>query len=195
MSKAPVRNIALFLGSFDPPHIGHTLVVAYTLAVLNPDEVWVIPCWSHAFGKDLSPFNDRMEMTRRAVAMFDRNRIRVLGIEELLTTEYTYHLVRHLCRKHPRESTASVCGTEFHLVVGGDILGETDKWHKWDEITKLVNVFPVGRGGSATGPRKVKLPTVSSTQIRNHLKRGWFDRIKGLVPDEVLGYLRRGLYR
>jgi len=193
--QGKVRDIALFLGSFNPPHIGHTLAAAYTLAVLNPDEIWVIPCWKHAFGKDLAPFHDRMEMTRQAMAIFDPSRVKVLGIEELLTTKYTVYLLKHFRKKHPREATRDVYGTEFHLVVGGDILGETDKWHKWDEITQLVNIFPVGRGGSATGPRKVKMPTVSSTQIRRWLARGWFDRIEGWVPDQVLDYLRRGMYR
>ena len=42
MSQA-IRQIGLFGGSFDPPHMGHVSLVEAGLDVLGLDEVWVIP--------------------------------------------------------------------------------------------------------------------------------------------------------
>jgi nicotinate-nucleotide adenylyltransferase len=35
--------IALFGGSFDPPHLGHAALVRAALTILAPEELWVIP--------------------------------------------------------------------------------------------------------------------------------------------------------
>ncbi len=37
------RHIALFGGSFDPPHLGHQALVEAALAQLNIDELWLLP--------------------------------------------------------------------------------------------------------------------------------------------------------
>ncbi|MDQ6952002.1 MAG: nicotinate (nicotinamide) nucleotide adenylyltransferase [Mariprofundaceae bacterium] len=38
-----MKKIAVFGGSFDPPHLGHHALVTYAQHVLALDEVWVIP--------------------------------------------------------------------------------------------------------------------------------------------------------
>jgi len=38
-----MKNIAVFGGSFDPPHLGHRALVYYAQQALKLDEVWVMP--------------------------------------------------------------------------------------------------------------------------------------------------------
>jgi len=38
-----MKKIAVFGGSFDPPHLGHQALVCYAQQALDLDEVWVIP--------------------------------------------------------------------------------------------------------------------------------------------------------
>jgi len=38
-----MKKIAVFGGSFDPPHVGHRALVAYAQQALQLDEVWVMP--------------------------------------------------------------------------------------------------------------------------------------------------------
>ena len=64
------RRIALYGGSFNPPHAGHLLVTAYVLATCEVDGLWLMPAFRHPFGKELAPFEDRVEMCRRIAGLF-----------------------------------------------------------------------------------------------------------------------------
>jgi nitronate monooxygenase len=57
-----------------------------------------------------------------------------------------------------------------------DILGETEKWHRWDEVTRRAPLIVIGRtgfslppGSTATG---VTMPEVSSSRVRELLALG-----------------------
>ena len=39
-----MRNIALYGGAFDPPHIGHVQLIHCLAKVPEIDEVWLLPC-------------------------------------------------------------------------------------------------------------------------------------------------------
>ena len=44
-------RVALFGGSFNPPHVAHQLVALYVLETQPVDELWLIPCFQHPFEK------------------------------------------------------------------------------------------------------------------------------------------------
>ena len=54
------RRVAVYGGSFNPPHMGHVLAVAYTLAAQPVDEVLMVPCFQHPFSKELAPFEEQV---------------------------------------------------------------------------------------------------------------------------------------
>ncbi len=182
----PPLDVALFGGSFDPPHCAHVMAVSYVLSCTPCREAWVVPVFRHAFDKDTAPFADRLAMCRSAFAPFGR-RVRVLDIERRLPApSYTVQTLRHLARRHP--------GTRFHLVVGTDILAETHRWREFDQVVTLASLLVLARG--APDPRAVgpTFPAVSSTAIRADLAAG--RDVSALVPSAVLDRIvRRGLYR
>lgn len=55
-------DIALLGGSFNPPHVGHLMAAVYVRATLRAREVWLLPSFHHPFGKQLAPFEARVEM-------------------------------------------------------------------------------------------------------------------------------------
>jgi len=59
------RHIALFGGSFNPPHEGHREIVRRLARRKSIDEVWVLPVWRHPFRKKLPSFKKRLSMCRR----------------------------------------------------------------------------------------------------------------------------------
>lgn len=175
------QAIAVFGGSFDPPHVSHVLCVAYVLAADQVAEVLVVPTFDHALGKEAAAsFEHRYAMT--VLAMRDLNRVRMSRIEaERGGKSRTLDTLESLGERHPDAS--------FRLVVGADILDEADSWYRWDRIVELAPPIVVGRGGyTSPRPDTVTLPEVSSTELRRRLKAG--ESVAGLVPTAVEAYIR-----
>ena len=200
-SSEGAKRVAVFGGSFNPPHVGHVLGVVYALSTAPIDEVLVVPVYQHPFAKDLAPFADRLELCRLALGWLPRVTISTLE-EELGGESRTLRTVEHLRAVHPTFA--------LRLLVGADVLGDLPKWHRWDRIAELApplvlvrNGVPPNAGqpgvtwvGEREGvPPQPVLPEVSSTKIREALSTGDLDAVRGLVPASVLEHiLARGLY-
>ena len=182
------KAIALLGGSFNPPHVAHLMAAYWTLATQGVSEVWLLPAYKHPFGKDLATFADRVARCELAVRAL--RGAGVCGAEAELRDDplvgKTVRTLEHLRAKHP--------AYEFALVVGADVLPETDKWYRWDRVKELARVVVVGREGFPPVPGAPSLPAISSTEIRARIARG--EDVSGLVPRKVLEYVQaKGLYR
>jgi nicotinate-nucleotide adenylyltransferase len=179
-------TFGVFGGSFDPPHVAHTLLAAYALSAHGLERVLVIPTYAHAFGKALSPFEDRLCMCE--LAFGELQRVEVSSIErDLPTPSLTVHTLEALLQQHP--------GVQLRLLIGADLLPETYAWHDFARIEVLAPPLIVERQGyarrSADNPA---LPDVSSTEVRRRLLAG--ESTSGLLAPAVDAYARsRGLYR
>jgi nicotinate-nucleotide adenylyltransferase len=181
-------RIALFGGSFNPPHLGHELAALYVLETADVDELWFVPTFKHAFEKALERFEDRLAMCELARAAIGA-RARVTDIERELGDESrTLRTVRALQARHPEH--------RFALVIGADLVAETDSWYGAEELRSAVPFIVVGRAGAAAadGPRPgVEMPAISSTEIRRALAAG--EPVTGLVSRAILDYIHaRGLF-
>ena len=157
MSK---REIALFGGSFNPPHIGHTLAITYVLSQ-HVNSVLVVPAYKHALGKDLLPFHHRHAMARLAFGWLPN--VTVSLVERDIGHSRTLDTLRTLQQKY--------WNAKFRLVVGTDIMEETHKWHKWDEIVKVAPPIILGRPGYPAEGIDTFLPEISSNHVRWMLKQ------------------------
>lgn len=186
--------IGLFGGSFNPPHVAHQLVTLYVLESQPLDAVWIVPTYRHAFGKDLAPFADRVAMCRLAMAPLGARAV-VSELEAELASRpgfvasRTLELLEELYARHPEH--------QFRLVLGTDILAETDKWYRWDDVARLAPPIVIGRAGHLPAGAKatgLAMPEVSSSEVRQRLASG--DAVGDLLPREVVRYIgERGLYR
>ena len=180
-------RVALFGGSFNPPHVAHQMVGLYVLETAPVDQLWLIPCYQHAFGKVLAPFEDRLHMCQLATAALGP-RAAVSDIErEIAQPSRTLVTARALMARHPEHV--------FSLVLGADLVGEIDSWYGAVELRRTLRLLVVGRSGApATNqPDGVAMPAVSSTEIRQALAGG--KSVQGLVPRTVLDYIyQRGLF-
>jgi nicotinate-nucleotide adenylyltransferase len=182
------KAIALLGGSFNPPHVAHVMAAYWTLATQAVSEVWLLPSYRHPFGKELAPFEDRVAMCELAVRAL--RGAAVCGAEAELRADplvgKTVRTLEHLRAKHP--------SYELALVVGADVLPETDKWYRWDRVKELARIIVVGREGFPPVPGAPSLPAISSTEIRARIARG--EDVSGLVPRKVREYVEaKGLYR
>lgn len=185
-------RVAVYGGSFDPPHVAHVLAVAYALAVGGFERVVVVPVFAHAFAKPLAPYLDRVRMCELAVAKLSS--VDVSTVEARLPSpSFTLQTLEQLAREQP--------DWELRLIVGADVLAETHKWHRFERVVELAPLFVLGRQGHPhpAAPLGV-LPEVSSSQVRALFARSSSPAVEraltALVPRLVLEHARaRGLYR
>ena len=187
------KSVAIYGGSFDPPHVSHVLCAVYALKVGGFDQVLVVPVFEHAFHKQLTPFEHRLRLCELAFAGLEG--VLVSPIErELETPSLTLRTLEHLSAAHPDWS--------LRLLVGSDVLAETGKWHAFERISALAPPYVVARPGYPhPDPEALPLPDVSSTRIRDALslpRRGsGGDRalLANNLPRAVLSYIdEHGLY-
>jgi nicotinate-nucleotide adenylyltransferase len=182
-------RVALFGGSFNPPHVAHQLVALYVLETAPVDALWFVPAHEHAFGKPLAAFDDRLAMCELAAGALGP-RARVSDVERALGgRSLTLRTVRRLSEMHPEHA--------FSLVIGSDLLGEVASWYGGDELARSVPFIVVGRSGAselAGSAPAIAMPDVSSTAVRAALAAG--QSAEGVVPRAVLDYIyRKGLYK
>ena len=181
------RQVAVYGGSFDPPHMGHVLSAAWALAAGGMDEVWIVPTWKHAFEKEHgAAFEDRMTMCELG---FESLRgVQVLDVERQLGG-----VSRTLSTLDALEAAHS--NVAFRLLVGADVLPTTDRWHRWDEVVRVAPPLVIGRQGYPVPEGcPISIPNINSTDIRTGLANG--SDIEGLVPTAVLDHVRaHDLYR
>jgi nicotinate-nucleotide adenylyltransferase len=195
----PLTNhVAIFGGSFDPPHIGHETAVIWLMSALNATVVEIVPTFEHCFGKQLTDFEHRLEMCRIAFDKYDsifarygkeEQGVFVNDIERKLPKpNITYNLVKAI------QSEVYYEDHEFAVAVGSDLVPELHTWEKWNEVSKMAKIVALGRSGfeSTRTPFKIyqypiELSAVSSSEIRDNIKRG--ESITGLVPHNVERYI------
>jgi len=185
-------RVALFGGSFNPPHVGHQLLALYVLETTGVDELWFVPTFQHPFHKALEAFEDRRQMCARAAEALGP-RVRVSDVEARLGgASLTLRTVQRLMEDHPEHA--------FSLVIGSDLVAETDAWHGVAELRRLVPFIVVQRGGHPSpepgglaGTVPVTMPEISSSEIRAALADG--RPMTSWVPRRVLQYIaERRLY-
>lgn len=179
--------IGVLGGTFDPPHLGHLVLARSALASGKVDEVWLIPCLEHRFGKQPAPFDDRLAMCRLLTE--GESRMKVSDIEKTLNRPgHTIDLVNALKRANPSD--------ELRLLAGSDIYHEREKWHLFDEIAKIAPPIYVERAGERPIPEPTlpAPPGIASSELRESLASGM--RPIKAIPEKVLEYIEeRGLYR
>lgn len=166
-------RIAIFGGSFNPPHVGHVEICRYLLKQGLTDEILVVPCWQHPFDKDLAPYDDRVAMCRLAFGAIKG--VEICEIErELGDVSHTVRTVDALAGKFP--------GAQLYLVVGSDLSREMESWRDIDELRRKVIVLTVPRGPG--GP----IPDVHATEIRKRALSG-YPIADDLAPAGVANYI------
>jgi nicotinate-nucleotide adenylyltransferase len=187
---ASATTVAIFGGSFNPPHIAHQFAALWVLETQPVDELWLVPTFAHALGKPLAPFAHRVAMCELAAGALGA-RVRVCLAEAELARAPSFvasrslDLIEHLERAHP--------GTRLRLAIGADILAETHQWHRWDEVARRAPPIVIARPGYVGGAG-AGMPMISSTHIRSLLVRetaspAATEELTALVPACVLRYI------
>lgn len=123
-----MKKIAVYGGSFDPPHKGHTLLFNQLMSVTGAEYGLVIPAHSSPFKNGcIASDTDRLEMCRKA---FEKTNAEVSDIELTRSGKsYTYDTVKLLKERYP--------DSVFYLFMGDDMFLSLDKWYRFKELSEL----------------------------------------------------------
>ena len=157
-------QIAIIGGTFDPIHKGHLQVISEVAKRF--EKVIVIPT-GNPWLKDHTPIasgEQRVAMAQIAVNSLNLDeKVQVSAIEvKRPGPSYAIDTVNELTKIYP--------DCQFTLVLGSDAASNLNKWHRSEELEKLVDVLVVKRAGvnsSSFDEIEISAPDLSSTQIRD----------------------------
>ena len=178
-------KIAIIGGTFDPIHIGH-LQVIFEVAK-RFEKVIVIPT-GNPWLKEHTPIasgEQRVAMVQIAVNSLNLDeRVQVSAIEvKRPGPSYAIDTVNELSKIYP--------DCQFTLVLGSDAATNLSKWHRSEELQKLVDLLVVKRAGvdsSSFDEIEISAPDLSSTQIRDKVANS--ADISELVIPTVASFIR-----
>jgi nicotinate-nucleotide adenylyltransferase len=183
-------KVALFGGSFDPPHLGHQAIASNLLEKQLVDEVWFIPLKQHPFGKIVGPDQQRLAMLELMIAASPWKSSLKIKTYELEKDKPSYSLeTLQYFRSQQPENT-------FSWVIGSDNLQGFHKWYLYRELVASFSVFVYPREGSPLEPlydsmvalKDMPYVTISSTEVREVVQSG--RSIAGLVDPAVETYIK-----
>ena len=177
-------RLGVYIGSFNPPHIGHIDVVNYLLANGYVDQVLIVPTLGYWDKHDLAPIHDRINMLK----FFENDKIKI--DEEHNNYPYTYELMRALCKDY---------SDELYLIIGADNIIDFDKWCHCQELLGY-KIIVMNRDDIDTSKYIQKYRTnnfivvggyhyipISSSEIRANLDSKYLDsRVKKYIKDNKL---------
>lgn len=199
-----MKKIALFGGTFDPPHNGHIHMMHLAKESFEFDEVYVIPTNKNPFKETKTNVEKRLEMCKRAFGGFPW--CKVLDIEaNREEPSYTVDTVEALVKHdlHFREAA------KFFLL-GEEAAYGLSQWKSPDLLIALAQPVIIARK-----PFDESVAKGASCDLLASLKKGWFESkplclsstdvreraaknfsIEHLVPSSVLSYITMNrLYR
>jgi len=173
-------RIGVFGGSFDPIHHGHLIAATALADALALDEVRLVVARAQPLKRSGhgATAEDRAAMAELAV----RGDERLRADRSELAREGPSYTVDTL-----RGFRAGAPGAELVLLLGSDAALELPRWREAEMIPTLARVEVFARDGSSEGRRTVPQVDISSTAIRERVRRG--RSIRYWVPDAVADYI------
>jgi nicotinate-nucleotide adenylyltransferase len=203
-----IRRTALFGGTFDPIHLGHTTVAQAAARLLAAQKVILIPAKISPL-KGFFPFardTDRLRMIELALAGTDLLAASDCELQRPAPS-YTLDTVRQFRNQYGP-------GTSIHWLIGADGIGDLVHWYKIEELIDECILTTMRRPGYPVpdfdrfeplwgAQRVIKLKgnmietplvDVSSTEVRKRLVAG--EDVTGMLHPDVIRYIRaHNLYR
>lgn len=197
-----MKKIAIYGGSFDPPHKGHKLLAENLASVCGAEKVIIIPTALSPFKNSSSATaEDRLNMCK---LFFKEDLFQISDVEiKRGGKSYTVDTLTQIKEENPE--------AELFLFMGDDMLLSFDKWYCYQEILRLATIVCACRTENLEELQNMKdfvknvlksedrviicesVPfEISSTEIRSSLKDG----VNKGLSEEIYNYIAaKGLYQ
>jgi nicotinate-nucleotide adenylyltransferase len=163
-------RIALFGGSFDPPHAGHIGIAMAAAERLDLDRVLMAPVGRQPLKRDQahSPYEDRLVMVQLACTGHPPLVASAIDAPRIDGRyNYTYDTLQRLRETLP-------AGDEIFCLVGADSLQTLLRWHRAAEALMLAQWIVAARPGFKLEALETLLPAGIHADAENPGQgRGW----------------------
>lgn len=185
MVNSPGLEVAIFGGSFDPPHAGHQQIVEACISQLDIDRLIVLPAYLNPFkSNSLADADMRLQWCR---TLFE-------PLPNVIVSDYEIRQGRSVKTAESVKHFQKFYHVKY-LVIGADNLSTLTQWHDFTWLNEQVTWLIISRPGYAmeTGALKnwrlltLNVP-VSSSQIRQEQDVSSVDtKIAPLVKEILKG--------
>jgi nicotinate-nucleotide adenylyltransferase len=180
-----LKKIGIYGGTFDPIHHAHLILARDALERLNLDEIIFVPA-------AISPL--------KKTAPVASGELRLAMLRAAITGEPKFSVDDCELRRPPPSYTIETidkvrrCNRDaaIYCLIGQDNVERLTKWHRFDELEKMVRFVVLDRTGE---PRTSSYPVIdrkidiSATEIRMRVASG--RSLRYLVPPAVEEIIRR----
>ncbi len=176
---ANYKNIGIFGGTFNPPHMGHYALAKEAKTEFNLDKVFFVPAYipPHKEPRNVMDAENRMEMVK---LLINGNEDFILSDYEInkKSVSYSIDTIKHFRTEFPE--------AKIHFLIGSDAFFHIDTWKKSQELVSLIDFIVFPRAGFTKDMIAKKLEKltnaafwahtglihISSTDIRFRLRSG-----------------------
>lgn len=200
-------RIAVFGGTFDPPHYGHVALAQKALEADYADKALFVPAFipPHKIGRRITEFKHRCAMLKFAIKDNKNFSMSEIEAKRKNTPSFTFNTMEELSKADPEN--------EYCLLIGSDSLRLLHTWHKGNELSEKWRLIAYPRPGELptlgelmeNWPQKkakklldsmADLPCydISSTEIREKIMKN--ENPGDLINPEVKCYIyENNLYK
>jgi len=194
-------KIGIFGGTFNPPHLGHSVLSKQVKDKLMLDKLIFIPSAVPPLKNNSEILEIRHRLIMSKIA-FERDSSGEVSDIELSCNSGKSYTVDTLLKLHQIYLNEEV---KFYLIIGIDNIIEFPRWKNPEKLFELADVVVINRPGFSIRDVKrefaekalfIELPLmdVSSTMIRENIKNG--KPIDSLVLPEIKEYIKEhNLYK
>ena len=175
-------KLGIYIGSFNPPHIGHIDITNYLLHNKIVDKILIVPTLNYWNKNNLIDIKHRINMLK----LIENDKIKIDTKNNKYI--YTYELMRKLKEEYKKY--------ELYLIIGADNIIEFNKWKNYEEllnykiiimnrdnidIYKYIKKYNTNNFIVINDYKSIK---ISSTEIRNNLNKEFLDK-------KILKYIKK----
>jgi nicotinate-nucleotide adenylyltransferase len=175
-------NIAIFGGSFDPPHIGHQEIIKGALKNLDIDLLFVIPTFLNPFkNSSFTPAKKRASWIKCMIKKYTKAKVLDYEIQQNRPTP-TIETIKYIEKQYKPK--------KIYLIIGADNIETLHKWKDFKELEKRVK-FVVASRDDIKIPKDLKkldiCVNISSTDLRENLKEEYLPKS---IAKDVINYYK-----
>ena len=157
-----METIALYGGSFDPPHIGHKAIVEALEKLNYIDKIIIMPTFLNPFkSKSHAPSELRFKWLKEIFKDFNNVYIDRYEVEQNRQVP-TIESVKYLLKTYEN----------VYLVIGADNLNSLEEWNSYQELKDLVTFIVASRDNILVDKKFIKLDVdekISSSELRGNI--------------------------